>query len=616
MPTVPDLTIHADGTFDLVCAGLRLSGCYPGIDGRALRALAVTVTDAGIRYEMSAGRCLTLAFGRDDQGLWIDTTLDGFAPLPHRVAVFEAAVVGAVGAFRQGKGMGRKSGWCAWPEQGGRSSYTMTGIEHADGWLLLSARDLTTWPQECEFYAAQPHHVPRRFDAAFKCEGVPGRGRVQLPRLHLLAGTDAWTLLRDEAARIATVTPARPAAPNAYHWCSWYYRYYTFERRELDAFLAAFPRPGTPGAPDTIQIDAGYCDHAGDWLEPNSRWPGGLQAAAAAIRAAGYRAGIWIGPYMVGNRSRLFAEHPDWILRRLDGTPFQKWPEWFRFYGENRNWGSSDEEYYCLDVSHPAAAAWLHAVLTTLRAWGFTFFKTDFLKWGFQDRGSVLRYDRSRTSLELARASMAQIRSAIGEDAYLLGCIAGFAPILGTVEAARTGADVGPNWAACQNMIVEAIGTQHLNRLWFQNDPDCLLLRQFHTDLSAPERRALALFMGLLGGVVNTSDPLHQLDAEGQALWQLLDPGAEPWTARIVGWPRLHDVITLLRPLPGGAQQVLLFNRSEHAHVAAPDLPALLGRPVGRVQRWTPTGPELLSGARPVLELAPHHAELLVVTPG
>ena len=105
--------------------------------------------------------------------------------------------------------------WIPWPDKGGRSSYSLTGLQHADGWLLVSARDLSTWPQECEFYAPRPHHVPARFDVAFKCEGVPGRGAVQLPRIHLVAGSDAWDLFRAEAARIAATTPARVIRPIA-----------------------------------------------------------------------------------------------------------------------------------------------------------------------------------------------------------------------------------------------------------------------------------------------------------------------------------------------------------------------------------------------------------------
>ena len=41
----------------------------------------------------------------------------------------------------------------------------------------------------------------------------------------------------------------------------------------------------------------------------------GLKGAADAIKAAGYEPGIWIGPFMVGEESKLFKEHPDWMLR-------------------------------------------------------------------------------------------------------------------------------------------------------------------------------------------------------------------------------------------------------------------------------------------------------------
>ena len=45
---------------------------------------------------------------------------------------------------------------------------------------------------------------------------------------------------------------------------------------------------------------------------------------------------------MVGNRSRLFAEHPDWILYDLNGNPVTPWI----MDNEPKVWGYQDEEYY------------------------------------------------------------------------------------------------------------------------------------------------------------------------------------------------------------------------------------------------------------------------------
>lgn len=60
-----------------------------------------------------------------------------------------------------------------------------------------------------------------------------------------------------------------------------------------------------------IQLDAGYTADIGDWLRFNHRYPEGLGKAAKTILSAGYEAGIWIAPFMVGNESDLYLNHPD-----------------------------------------------------------------------------------------------------------------------------------------------------------------------------------------------------------------------------------------------------------------------------------------------------------------
>ena len=87
------------------------------------------------------------------------------------------------------------------------------------------------------------------------------------------------------------------------------------------------------------------------------------------IRDAGFIPGLWIAPHLVGNRSRLFAEHPDWVVRdRRSGGPLAA----MRFYGEFR-WHKRSEEYYILDVTHPDAAAYIAGVFRTWRrAWART----------------------------------------------------------------------------------------------------------------------------------------------------------------------------------------------------------------------------------------------------
>lgn len=106
------------------------------------------------------------------------------------------------------------------------------------------------------------------------------------------------------------------------------------------------------GALAIVQIDDGHQAAPGDWLERSPRF-GPLDRLAGRIRAAGRVPGIWTAPFVVGERSRLADEHPDWLVEGVDA---------------GFNW---DQRLGVLDVGHPGAAEHLEGVFRTLAAQGF-----------------------------------------------------------------------------------------------------------------------------------------------------------------------------------------------------------------------------------------------------
>ena len=129
-------------------------------------------------------------------------------------------------------------------------------------------------------------------------------------------------------------------------------------------------------------MDANYFAHLGDWLETNEKFHKGLKYYAELIKKNGYTPGIWIGPWMVGDRSRVFREHPDWLCRDEKGELI----EFMNPLGEDNVWGFRDKIHYCLDTSNPEAFNYLQKVFRTLYSYGFRYFKTDFMYWGSMDR--------------------------------------------------------------------------------------------------------------------------------------------------------------------------------------------------------------------------------------
>lgn len=53
----------------------------------------------------------------------------------------------------------------------------------------------------------------------------------------------------------------------------------------------------------------------GDWIEDGRKFPDGIQKLADRVRDLGLEFGIWLEPEMVSEKSDLYKNHPDWVIR-------------------------------------------------------------------------------------------------------------------------------------------------------------------------------------------------------------------------------------------------------------------------------------------------------------
>jgi alpha-galactosidase len=304
-------------------------------------------------------------------------------------------------------------------------------------------------------------------------------------------------------------------------WCSWYYYFQGISEAEvlgnLD-YLAANPR-ALPV--EYVQIDDGYQAEIGDWLTPNDKFPRGLKYLAGEIHARGYKAGLWLAPFIVGAKSRLFAEHPDWLVARTGGPAIAL-----------INW---QQTCYALDLTHPAVIGWLDELFRTIcDDWGYDYVKIDFIFAGAVDG---VRHDPNVTRAQAYRRGLETIRDAVG-NRFVLACGNPMGPSVGLAEGARIGPDVAPYWypmarGAARSTLSDPSALNSIRntitrfwmhvRLWM-NDPDCLLVRETDTALVGDEVRALATVIGLSGGMVLSSDNLPKLSPARRELISLLLP--------------------------------------------------------------------------------------------
>jgi alpha-galactosidase len=330
-------------------------------------------------------------------------------------------------------------------------------------------------------------------------EGVEER-LVGGPAEAALAG---WA---DGFAARAGVGPLRPA-PTV--WCSWYH--YFAEVREADVLenLDAIDARELPV--DVVQIDDGWQAEIGDWRALSGRFDS-LDGLVGRIGDAGRRAGLWIGPFLVGARSELAREHPDWLVAGADA---------------GHNWG---QDLLALDVTHPDAAASLRGTFQMLRGLGFDYFKLDFAYAGAL-RG---RCRRDVPALVAYREGLGLIRDAVGRDAYLLGCGAPILPSVGLLDAMRVGPDVAPEFEPRDGdlsrpsqraaaLSVAGRAWQH-GRFWV-NDPDCLIVRP-----AVERRERWARTVERYGELRASSDRIADLDDWGVATTRRLLASVPPPT--------------------------------------------------------------------------------------
>ncbi len=367
----------------------------------------------------------------------------------------------------------------------------------------------TFWDRRC-IDAQQPEMCASERLLLYESEGVE-------------AGLQAWA---KQVAQSAWQTP-RLSAPPITGWCSWYNLYsYINEENILAHLRAAQEVSQRENLPMRVfQLDDGFTPEMGDWLEVKPQFPRGMKALLEDIRAAGFTPGLWIAPFLVGNRSKLYRQHPDWVLHeRKTGRPLPI----MKMYGEYR-WHKRSEEYYCLDATHPDAFAYLRQVFHIWRHdWGCEYFKTDFMFFGgHYSPEEVVYHTPGMTRIEVWRRLAEMIRAELGEDTLWLGCGCPLWASVGLVDGIRIGGDVGISWSgslSAQSLLRDQTTRNFANHILWQIDPDCILLRHDYHNLSDPEVRSLAIFAGMSGGVSITSDKLDELSPERLRLWRLVLP--------------------------------------------------------------------------------------------
>lgn len=335
---------------------------------------------------------------------------------------------------------------------------------------------------------------------------------MKLENLMVAYGDDVEELLELYAQGTASMMESRYFLEIPKGWCSYYY-YYGQETEDDILENARFLSDVRNGIHvEYIQIDDGWQKARGDWTESHAvKFPHGMQWLADRIKGLGFKPGIWVAPFLVSRSSDTFRMHQDWLLRNRNGELLEMGSDCF------------------LDASHPDALKWLAECFRTMKKWGYTYFKLDFMI--VETCYEAQYHDRNISRVQAYRQGLSAIREAVGDDAFILGGTALVTPNVGFVDACRISTDVTPYWCmpihtpespAIFNVCRNIINHGYMNgRLWI-NDPDCLIVREYHNrekykdipPLTLLETLTLATSMIMSGGSLFLGDRMEKLPAE------------------------------------------------------------------------------------------------------
>lgn len=342
---------------------------------------------------------------------------------------------------------------------------------------------------------------------------VPAGKRLESEPVKLV-----WTdCVEEEIERFAEDKAKRYGRRNGAHpsvFCTWYYYGLTVTYEDVKTNLNIMKERKLPF--DVFQVDEGWEITLGEW-KPNHKFPIPMKQIAEEIKEAGYRPGIWTSPFIAHETATIWQEHPEWRLNDKEGNPCI--------------FPMNDTYYYVLDITNPKTHIYfteLYRMLT--EDWGYTYHKLDFTRAAVIYEAADF-YDKTITLAEAYYKAVYAIRQGMGEESYFLMCGGLYDPIVGLVDAQRTGSDVLSMWSSNINKggktapytIKQSVMRYYMNR-WWDNDPDALMIRK-----NEKMERNLRLTYGLLndeevktsvlnqfmgGGIMCATEPLDKICEE------------------------------------------------------------------------------------------------------
>lgn len=374
-----------------------------------------------------------------------------------------------------------------------------------------------------------------RVTAWAECDGcvLPAGGTRVSDELFVSAGANPLAEMERFAGLAAEENQATLRFGSFATWCSWYagwirsgmygYKQGLQKGVETNIPLVAHELGGRGAGWMRVVDDSDEMPY-GDWDDATKALPLGFNHLIERMKARGVQPGIWLPLFMVSDRTRLNAEHPDWLCR--DGTGNAAYSE---FYGNRCG---------ILDSSNPAVQEHLEGLGRSLRQRGFRYVMTDFLITAF---GPPEQYDPTMTKVERHRAGLEAFRRGLGPDVYWLGCGAVLGPSMGLCDGLRISGD---SFGNAPYAYLQSGSRWFWNHRTWLNDPDAIVCRG-----NDPEwNRGWMTWMALSGQVLTYGDTLDDMAPDNLATYKRVFPPVDVAGRPLDLWENSPYLLWGLRP--------------------------------------------------------------------
>jgi alpha-galactosidase len=349
---------------------------------------------------------------------------------------------------------------------------------------------------------------------------LPSGASLSGERLMFAAGPDYLSQLENYGSAIKELHHSRIPEENMLGWWSWtaYYTKITEGNTFTNALWLAehLKQLGY----DYFHFDLGYGYSRGDYAVTNaSQFPHGMWSLTHRIGGLGLRVGVWTAPLEVGARSSIYQQHPDWLVRNLQGkliqiTTAEEMP---------------GEGVFVLDTTNPGAQEFLRQTYQTLvREWGVRYIKLDFM-----DSTAIegKYYRPNTTALEAQRIGLQVIRSAVGNDVLLDKDGSPMLNPVGLVDDGRISQDTGHTFDRSKEAAPGIAARYYMHRNFFINDPDAFTVsrqlveeRKIQAPLTLNEAQVSIGLAAVSGGMYEIGDDLPTLGKDADRVGLLENP--------------------------------------------------------------------------------------------